>query len=267
MAAALSGVDGPRAHRPEHEARPRRRPPRRPPAASSARGDPADLHEEPPGPAITACRVRATRSAAAARGRRPGSGARMRCSPTRKASKPASRRRRTSAPLRDAALRHRDHVVGDAAREVERGLRGPRPCVCRSRLLTPTMAGADGEGALELVARRAPRRAPRGRASAPRPESARSSASERAATIRSTASAPASQRLPDLVGIDHEVLAQGGQQRGRARLLEVLEAAAEELLLGEHGERRGAGRPRRPAPPRPGCEVLADRRRARASAA
>ncbi len=80
------------------------------------RRDPADLDEEAGhrgSPVESSAATRSWRSAS------PGSGAAMRCSPTRKASKPASRRRRTSAPAADAALRHRHHVVRDGRGEGE----------------------------------------------------------------------------------------------------------------------------------------------------
>ena len=48
-------------------------------------------------------------------------------------------------------------------------------------------------------------------------------------------------RLIQLVGIDDEVLAQRRQQRRPPRLLQVLEAAPEELLFGQDGERGRAG--------------------------
>ena len=61
--------------------------------------------------------------------------------------------------------------------------------------------------------------------------------------------------LVDLVAVDDEVLAQDRQRRGRARLAQVVERAAEVGRLGQHRERRGAaalvgaGRCRRPRTP------------------
>ncbi len=63
-----------------------------------------------------------------------------------------------------------------------------------------------------------------------------------AATISSTASAPAAQRLEQLVAVDDEVLAKDRQALHRAREPQVLERPAEVGLLGQ--DRRGAAPPR-----------------------
>jgi hypothetical protein len=47
-------------------------------------------------------------------------------------------------------------------------------------------------------------------------------------------------RLVDLVGIDHEVLAQHGQGAAGARLLQIVDAALEELPVCQHREAGGA---------------------------
>ena len=61
-------------------------------------------------------------------------------------------------------------------------------------------------------------------------------ASSRQAAISRMQSAPDGARLVDLPGIDHEVLAQHRQVAGGARLLEVVDAALEELPVGQHRE-------------------------------
>ncbi len=53
--------------------------------------------------------------------------------------------------------------------------------------------------------------------------------------------------LDDLVGVDDEVLAQDRQRAGRARLVQVVERAAEVALLGQDRQRGRAGRARRRA--------------------
>ena len=104
----------------------------------------------------------------------------------------------------------------------------------------PMHVGVDLERALELVARRGPRRARRGRARAPRgSSSARSSRLERGDDQQDRVGA-GGRRLVDLVGVDDEVLAQDRQLRRRARLAQVVERAAEVERLGEDRQRRGA---------------------------
>ena len=109
----------------------------------------------------------------------------------------------------------------------------------RLRLLMPTQRRLQAQRPLELMARRAPRPA------RPCPARARPAsrsaiwASSRQAAISRMQSAPHGPRLEHLVFIDHEVLAQHRQRAGRARLLQVLGRALEELHVGQH---RQAGR-------------------------
>ena len=60
---------------------------------------------------------------------------------------------------------------------------------------------------------------------------------------------PGDPGLPDLIGVDQEVLAQGGQPGGGPGLAQVAYVPAEEVLLGENGECYRPRRPRRLARP------------------
>src|SRR5207253_4343161 len=52
---------------------------------------------------------------------------------------------------------------------------------------------------------------------------------------------PPGARLLHLVGIDQEILPETGERSGRARLGQMIEGTAEEALVGQDRERRGAG--------------------------
>src|SRR5262249_62315936 len=104
-------VHPPRAARPEDEAH-RVGPGLRSHPAVLGRRDPADLHGHPLHRAgSAAASFTSSRSAA------PGSGAVMKCSPTRKASNPAPRSRRTSSPVR---------IPLSATATMSSGIRGAR---------------------------------------------------------------------------------------------------------------------------------------------
>ena len=142
-----------------------------------------------------------------------------------------------------AALRHRDDVVRDRARRGRARSAGPRPACSGSRLLTPTMARLPSASARSRSSASCTSKIASSFASfTRRRQQSRRLTSLRAATIRSTASAPTrALRRPGREST-MKSLRRIGSERGRRASREVLDAAAEELLLGEHRERGRAGR-------------------------
>ena len=167
---------------------------------------------------------RTPKSSRGPRGRPPG---RARASASRP---PAPRPRRApaacaAAPGGRSPTRRRRATPGGIALEQALGALDVDAEVAQVAVVDPDDLGARARARSRAPARRAPRRARRGRASRAGACSETSSCGVSAATISSTASAPASARLVQLVGVDDEVLAQDRQPARCARRAQVVERA------------------------------------------
>ena len=121
----------------------------------------------------------------------------------------------------DAALRHRDHVVGDGGREAERGLQVDGQGL-EVAVVDAHDRAADGEGAIELLAVVDLDQGVEAGLLGGLGELAQLGIREGGHDQEDGVGA-GDPRLPDLVGIDDEVLAQDGQQGGGTGPPQVLE--------------------------------------------
>ena len=110
---------------------------------------------------------------------------------------------------------------------------------------------AEPQGAIELAPRCAPRRGWRARRPWPRASRSRRSAPLERGHDQQHRVGAGGARLPELVLVDDELLAEHGDGDGRPHGDQIVEAALEVLRVGEHRDRGRARRPRRSAPGRP----------------
>ena len=193
-------------------------------ASPAPAGQPADRSQQPSWPLVLQRQdsLFAAQSPNSAASASPGSAARMNASPTRKACTPASRMRCTSAAAEDAGL-------GD-----QQAVRPARPCSRPS-----VVSQRDLEGAQVAVVDADQRRLELQRALAARRASCTSTSTAmsrlraiglelghlrvvQAGGDQQDAVGAHRARFVDLVGIDHEVLAQHRQVARGARLLQVV---------------------------------------------
>ena len=147
----------------------------------------------------------------------------------------------------DAALGDDDAVARDAARRARAARARSISKLPRSRAFTPTISAPSCDRAVELLARRGPRRARPARARRASASSARARASSTSRSRISAASAPAACSSARSLSSREEALAEDRQLRRRARGPQVVERAAE-------AGRRRAPRARRP-PPAANCRA------------
>ena len=164
----------------------------------------------------------------------PGSGARMKASPTRKACTPASRMRCTSSRSRmpDSVTRSRSPGTrgSSAERRLQRDLERAQVAVVDAEQRRPQAQRAVEFAA--VVHFHQHRQAERQRGGL----QVRQLRIVEAGGDQQDAVGPQRTRLDDLVFVDHEILAQHRQRAGGTRLLQVGGRALEEARVGEHAQ-------------------------------